>query len=445
MGRDRGQLARQARMVLDFNWTGSYTQPSPRLYPHQWSWDSAFIALGYAHYDTERAASELTSLFRGQWANGLLPHIVFNPEIEGYFPGSGFWRTGGSPHAPGEVGTSGVVQPPVHATAALRLYRSMDPARGQEFLENLFPRLVAWHEYLHRERDPDGGGLVYIRHPWESGMDNAPTWDPIMQRIRIRPGAVPGYQRRDMQFVSAADRPKDAEYDRFTYLIDLFAGHGYDEARIREECPFLVEDVLFNSLLCGADRDLAEVSRLLGRDGSLHERRSEEAARAMNARLWDEEHGVYLGFDRVTGGTVRVYDAIGGFLPLFAGIPDGERAQRLVENLAAGGFCLQDNGCYPVASYDRHGFGFSPVRYWRGPVWVNVNWMLMHGLERYGYPEHAARLRQTVLDLVRGAGFYEYFDPTSGRGHGSDFFSWTAALLLDILHESPEEDGSRGR
>ncbi|MBA2442752.1 MAG: glycoside hydrolase, partial [Rubrobacter sp.] len=52
------------------------------------------------------------------------------------------------------------------------------------------------------------------------------------------------------------------------------------------------------------------------------------------------------------------------------------------------------------------------------------------------------RLRRTVLDLVRGAGFYEYFDPTSGRGHGSDFFSWTAALLLDILHESPEENGS---
>ena len=48
-------LLRQAKKVLDFNWTGRYTQPGPRLYPHQWSWDSAFIAIGYAHYDQSRA------------------------------------------------------------------------------------------------------------------------------------------------------------------------------------------------------------------------------------------------------------------------------------------------------------------------------------------------------------------------------------------------------
>ena len=45
------RLIQQARMVLDFNWTGEYTMPGPRLYPHQWSWDSALIAIGYSHYD----------------------------------------------------------------------------------------------------------------------------------------------------------------------------------------------------------------------------------------------------------------------------------------------------------------------------------------------------------------------------------------------------------
>src|SRR3712207_7493992 len=60
-------LIQQDKMVLDFNWTGQYTKPGPRLYPHQWSWDSALIAIGYSRYDQERATSELTHLFDAQW------------------------------------------------------------------------------------------------------------------------------------------------------------------------------------------------------------------------------------------------------------------------------------------------------------------------------------------------------------------------------------------
>jgi len=74
-------LVRQARAVLDFNWTGQYTMPGPRLYPHQWSWDSAFIAIGYSHYYQERATKELRHLFEAQWKNGLLPQLVFNPHF----------------------------------------------------------------------------------------------------------------------------------------------------------------------------------------------------------------------------------------------------------------------------------------------------------------------------------------------------------------------------
>lgn len=76
---DYSQLIPQAKGVLEGNWMGHATKPAPQLYPHQWSWDSAFIAIGYAHFDQDRAEKELRSLFRGQWSNGLLPHIVFNP------------------------------------------------------------------------------------------------------------------------------------------------------------------------------------------------------------------------------------------------------------------------------------------------------------------------------------------------------------------------------
>lgn len=67
-----------ARQVLEHNDRGEYTVPGARLYPHQWLWDSCFIAIGMRHYDVERAKTEIYSLLKGQWANGMLPNIIFN-------------------------------------------------------------------------------------------------------------------------------------------------------------------------------------------------------------------------------------------------------------------------------------------------------------------------------------------------------------------------------
>ena len=290
------RLVQQAKLVLDFNWNGEYTEPGPHLYPHQWSWDSAFIAMGYAHYAQDRATKEITHLFGSQWDNGLLPHMVFNSRFGHYFPGIDFWDAERSSNAPRESKTSGVVQPPIHATAVLYVYRhAQDEAAAKEFLRRLFPKLGAWHEYLYRERDPEGEDLVYIRHPWESGMDNSPMWDSIMERLQLRPGQIPSYKRADTHLIAAEERPLGAAYDRFAYLVKFFADRDYDEVKIREGCPFLVQDVLFNALLCRSDRDLAEIARVLGEDPTPLERRARKTARAMNEKLWDEQHGIYLG------------------------------------------------------------------------------------------------------------------------------------------------------
>jgi hypothetical protein len=422
--------------VLDFNWNGEYTQPGPHLYPHQWSWDSALIAIGYAHYDQDRAMQELSHLFEHQWKNGLLPQIVFNPRFGDYFPGIDFWHAERSPNAPRDRKTSGVVQPPLHATAVLYVYRhAKDEAAAKEFLEHTFPKLKAWHEYLHQERDPEGEGLVYIRHPWESGMDNSPMWDSIMERTQLRSDQIPKYRRADIHFVAAGDRPLDAAYDRFAYLVKLFSDRDYHEGRIREECPFLVQDVLFNTLLCQSDRDLAEIARILGENPSPLEERAERTESAINGKLWDEQHGIYLDFDVASGLPLQVYVAA-NFVPLYAGIPDEGRARSMVDSLENTGFGLSDESIMPVPSYDRYGFAFFPTRYWRGPVWANINWFLMRGLERYGYERQAKRLQNTIVSLCRDEGFYEYFDTVTGAGHGSDLFSWTAALFLDVtLHE----------
>jgi Trehalase len=437
-------LVRQAKAVLDYNWTGEYTQPGPRLYPHQWSWDSALIAIAYSRYDQQRATRELRHLFEAQWENGLLPQLVFNTRFTNYFPGPNFWHAKESPYAPEHRETSGVVQPPVHATAALCVYqRAGDEARAKEFLEYAFPKLEAWHEYLYRERDPGGEGLVYIRHPWESGMDNSPMWDQVMQRLHLRAEQIPRYRRADIHTVSASDRPTNTAYDRFAYLVKFFADHGYDEAKIREDCPFLVQDVLFNSLLSRASGDLAEIARIIGKDPTPHEKLADKTKSAVDERLWDEFRGTYLDYDLVEGSPMRVYFGPNLVGPLYAGIPDQARAKRVVDTLENEGFGLSDENVTPVPTYDLHGYEFSQERYWRGPVWINIDWFLMHGLEAYGYGEHAERLRQTIIGVCRDEGFYEYFDPTSGEGLGSILFSWSAALLLDVLLEK-EDHVSRG-
>jgi hypothetical protein len=98
---------KKARDILDRNWTGHYTKPSPALYPHQWNWDSCFIAVGYAHYDETRAMTELRSLLRHQWDNGMIPQIAFNPSALGnYFPEPDFWQV------PGGRLSSGITMPP---------------------------------------------------------------------------------------------------------------------------------------------------------------------------------------------------------------------------------------------------------------------------------------------------------------------------------------------
>jgi hypothetical protein len=181
----------RATGVLQRNSIKSWTKPAPTLYPHQWSWDSAFIALGLAHVDNHRATSELETLFASQWATGKVPHIVFNPEAppRSYFPDAERWSSSAlSEDAPAGSQTSGLCQPPVHAIAVRRIWetsRGRDERhadRARRFLKDNYPRLFAWHRYLVTARDPEGSGLVTIYHPWESGTDNSPggisPWRP---------------------------------------------------------------------------------------------------------------------------------------------------------------------------------------------------------------------------------------------------------------------------
>jgi Trehalase len=430
-------LANRALAVLDANWLGAGTSPSLRLYPHQWSWDAACIAMGQASWNQERADIELRSLFAGQWRNGLLPHIVFTERAR-YFPGPEFWQSARSPDAPTHPNTSGIVQPPIHATASLEVYRSgRDRARARELLVDLQPRLAAWHDYLYRERVRDGSALVEIWHPWESGMDNSPLWDEALERIALAPEDVPEYRRIDIDVADAAERPTDAEYDRYAYLVGLYRELDYDPGAIREATPFALRPVLFNALLVQGDLDLAEISEIVGRPSDEFRERASKTAGEIDSTLWDDDCAVYADVDVRAGRFVPARSAA-GLAPLLAGVPDRARAERMVERLADSRVAVGED--FAVTSQAAGEPGFQPTRYWRGPIWPILNWVLQRGLDRYGYTAAARQVRRAMLDLADRAGFWEHYSPVTGGGHGGADFAWTAGLALDLLRsESPME------
>jgi hypothetical protein len=436
------ELAASALAVLRSNWLGHATSPSRSLYPHQWSWDSACIAIGYSSWDQERAETELRSLFAAQWADGLLPHIVFT-EGASYFPGPEFWQTERSAAAPKRPRTSGIVQPPVHATAAWNVYlNAADRERATAFLAELMPRLAAWHEYLYRERTRGDDGLAEVWHPWESGMDNSPLWDEALARIELDAGGVPAYERVDVRLADAAERPSDAEYDRYAYLVRLFRDLGYRPEEQRDLSPFAIRPVLFNSVLVQSNRDLAAIARVVGEDPAPFERWAEQTAAGVDAQLWDEEAGIYLDYDVRAGEAVRTRSA-SGFAPLYAGIPSAARAQQMIAGLLSSGVDVGD-GCegWAATSLAPDDPRFEPTLYWRGPIWPILNWVLYRGLVRYGEEELAARVRTAMLVLSRRGGFWEHYSPTTGKGHGGRDFAWTAALVLDLLRGQPRKEGA---
>jgi hypothetical protein len=427
------ELARQALAVLDGNWIGHATKPSPQLYPHQWSWDSACHSIGYARLDQERAERELVSLFRGQWRNGLLPHIVFT-EGEHYFPGPEFWQAERSPDAPRTPQTSGIVQPPIHATAVLHVLRhGRDHERAAAFARELLPKLAAWHEYIYRERVRDGDGLAEVWHPWETGMDNSPLWDGPLGRIPLSADDVPEYRRVDTEFSDTFQRPTNEHYDRYAYLVGLFRKHGYRPDELREVSPFVVQAAIFNALLVQANRDLAEIARATGEDPGRYEEWAELTADAMNEKLWDGKHAVYDDFDVRAGALIATRTAA-GFTPLYAGVPGKDRAAAMVARLGEAGVALAA-GEWALASLPPGDPRFEPILYWRGPIWPVMNWFLYRGLVRYGYFDLARRVRAALVGLPRRSGFWEHYSPTNGRGHGGQEFSWTAALVLDALFD----------
>lgn len=432
MTRDH-ELEAAALQVLADNWTGRWTRPSQRLYPHLWSWDSALVALGKRRHRPDEARIELEAVMEGQWESGMVPHIRFDPTVTGeYFPGPETWRTEGlAGGPPAGLATSGIMQPPVHAMAALALAEVGIPISGE-----LFTRLYQWHRYLMTARDPQGCGGITIVHPWESGLDNSPRWDgPLLGYPLPR---RPEYVRVDTERVAdPAERPPDAYYDRYVDLLERLRAVGYQVEQLPADYPFKVKDVLTTAIFAAANRDLLTLARRLGRNLEA------EVLLGYQVRVLD-------GFDRLFGwpgaraarrwyvdrcertGELLEVLTVAGAGAVLAEVPAIADPEEWLRFFADGALRVPGSSCprlLPSTAPDEA--AYDPICYWRGPGWIVTQWLVTRGLG----PESllGRELRAEALALLSRQGFREYFDPRDGTGRGAENFSWSAALALDWM------------
>lgn len=304
------------------------------------------------------------------------------------------------PHALRPDGASAITQPPVLAFGAALLE---EQAPDLDWVRDLYPKLEAYLEWDFANRDSDGYGLVEWAietnvncRSGESGMDNSPRFD-------------------------RCDR---------------------------------LDAVDFNSFLACECEAMAGFSRRLGKAAAAArwEARRERLCGLINARLWDEEAGFYLDFDLDGGARQPLYTCV-GFLPLLCGAASPKQARRLAEKLRDPRYFATPLPVPSVAAV--HAADYAKDM-WRGPVWINMNWLIARGLTRYGLHDEARTLlSRTMAELEsqyeKYGSFFEFYDcekmldpprllrkgkcaPEVSPYHQVFFdYGWTATLYVDMV------------
>jgi len=253
----------------------------------------------------------------------------------------------------------------------------------REFLNEIYEPIVRWNSWWFEKNDLDQNGLCEYQHPYSSGLDDSPLWDEGM--------------------------PVESP-DLNTYL-------------------FLQQEAL------------AKIAAVIGEEAEAQVWR--ERAQAMVQRMirltWDQGSGFFMA--RHKGTPVNTRTPFNLF-PLLTGQLPQAITSLMVENLTDG---RQFWSRYPVSTVSMSDPKYDPNRMWRGPTWINVNYLIIEGLRRSGYADLANKLRQETLDLVSGnSDIYEFYHPESGSPPpgAAATFGWSAAIFIDLAIQAAQEERS---
>ena len=411
-----------AKKVLKTNRRSGYTLPTNNeLYPAQWNWDSAFISLGYSYFNMEYAIEELEKLVSGQWEDGMIPHILFHDNDESYFPNHKTWGCGN------KIPSSGITQPPIIVTVIKKIVdqNKLDQSQMKR-IESIVKKLKKYLDWFYNYRDTSKIGLVSIIHPWESGLDNSPIWDSSLDKVKIDENL--SYERRDLNVSRSSNRPLKKDYDGYITLLNQFKKNKYNPSKIVSDSMFNVIDIGFNSILIRATKDLIELAKKFNLNFADLENKILKSEESL-IKFYKDKDQSFFSYDFKNHKLINV-DAISNYFILFANLQNQDINNKVIDKLKK----YNSKKEYFFTTVNPKDKTFEETRYWRGPVWINSNWIIYQGLKNKDI-KFAKLVKKITLKLLEEKNFHEYYNYTNGACLGANNFSWSAALYLDFKFE----------
>ncbi len=384
-----------------------YSFPSQGRYHWQWFWDSCFHIIALARLDPAMAIAELDTLLVPQQDDGFIGHLTYwgkrGALMSAIYGQSRFgeWRRR----------HSGMIQPPVLAHALEELWLQTG---DDSILTRYLPRVRAFYDWLDRERDIDGEGLIGIVSPYEAGTDNNPSFDRALG-------------------LSNPGRTRILWVNQKLDWYNIVRGNNFNYRKLIERDRFIVIDPFMNAVYGDAWNVLARMHEADNDTDSATTARTHavDTTAALNERCWDSERGHYTylyGADRHPDTTLSV----GAIFPLILQGAPKERIASVMERYVTNPEHFWRPFPIPsvAASEDTYD-AESEKMIWRGPLCMNLNWLLARGFKSNGYPDAA----RTIAERSKEAAFKdfrEFYSPETGRGMRGTKFGWaTAAVAID--------------
>jgi len=243
----------------------------------------------------------------------------------------------------------------------------------RDFLDEIYEPIVRWNNWWFNNHDDDRDGIVQYNHPYSSGLDDNPLWDDGM--------------------------PVESP-DINTYLVMQMDG-------------------------------LAKIAEILGLadDAVKWLTQADALTRRIIEHFWDEQAGVFWAMREHK--PIHVLTPF-NLYPLMTGRLPRAIVERLVAHLQSEN---EFAAPYPIPTVARSDPKYDPNQMWRGPTWVNINYLFIDGLIRCGYTDLARALRDKTLRLLmQHNDIYEYYNPETGEApsNAASVFGWSSAVFVDL-------------
>lgn len=368
----------RCRTVLESAWVADpgYTAPSPQQYPWQWLWDSCFHAVAWCLLGDARGVRELDSLFAAQLSNGFVPNMLYHRKR---YLAWWMWRV---------FGHSTITQPPMYGHALRVLHE-----RGFDVAHLLEPASRGLHHLIDSRLDAPMG-LVKVVHPWETGCDDSPRWDPWMRGE---------YQRKRWNW---------RKY-RLVRSMRVRGGEAFSNRKF-EVCPSS-----FNALVAFNAFELAQLTG----DDSLRQKAEKIVAAIENT--WSESDGTWADLAPGTGGITSTVPTQEALLPLLVVRNPQQIATALARVTDADAFLRE----WGIAGVDVRHPAHRAGSYWRGGCWPQVCYLLWLAADRIGAAREADLIREVTVRGIRASDLSEYWNAETGTACGARPQSWSAILL----------------